>query len=105
MKDEDSYRSEEGQDSFENAKILVGYMEFHAKTPRAVVLFKHFVWLVYIAGRSIAGITKEELSERQYLSLHAYPGIVNEARTQLSKGLVPENWLELFYKEIDSASL
>lgn len=105
MKDEDSYRSEEGQDSFENAKILVGYMEFHAKTPRAVVLFKHFVWLAYIAGRSITGIAREKLLEKQFLSLHAYPGIVNEARNRLSQGSVPKNWLELFYKEIDSASL
>ncbi|MEK7568494.1 MAG: hypothetical protein AAB497_00075 [Patescibacteria group bacterium] len=91
-------------DSFEDAGKLVGYMEIHAETPRALILFKYLVWLEYVGGHNISGLNRKSLEERRFISLHQCPGVVTDARKRLDKGLVPKNWLELLNKEIDSQS-
>lgn len=92
------------KDSFENAETLVGYMEIHAETPRALVLFKYLVWLEYLGGKNISGLNRKNLEERRFISLHQCPCVVTDARKRLNKGMVPKNWLELLNNEIDSQS-
>lgn len=89
-------------DSFEDAERLVGYMEIHAQSPQALILFKHLVYLEYIAGYSISDLTRERMEERQSipLPLNEYSSIIKDARKRLDKGLVPKNWLELLNEEI-----
>lgn len=79
-------------------------MEIHVKTPRALVLFKHLVYLGYIAGWDITQVTRNGLENRWMPSLHSHHGIVTHARENMDKGLVPKNWFELFSKQIDEQS-
>src|SRR3989344_2672009 len=87
-------------DSFRNAKELVGYAEIHSKTERALISFKHLVCLTYIADYDLSSITRENVEERNnFHSLHTYPGIIDKAKNRLKT--LPSNWLEQSSKQLE----
>lgn len=82
---------------FKSASELVGYMETHSETPRALVHFCHVVELAYLAGWDISTISKKDMEEaarkNEFMSLHHYDSsLVKTASARVAKGLVPENW-------------
>lgn len=88
-------------DSFRNAKELVGYAEIHAKTERALISFKHLVCLAHIAGYDLSSITRKNVEERNnFHSLHIYPGIIDKAKNGLKT--LPSNWLDLLSQQIEA---
>lgn len=82
---------------FQTASELVGYMELHSDTPRALVHFCHLVELAYLAGWDISAISKKDMDEavrdNTFVSLHHYDeSLVGTALDRLAKRMVPENW-------------
>lgn len=87
------------ENGFDDAHRLIGYMELHVDTPRALVRFDHLVYLAYLAGWDISTIKKEDLEEavreNRFISLHSYnSNLVKSASERLEKGLIPKNWFE-----------
>lgn len=88
----------------EYAKKLVGYVDMHKDTPRALILINHLAQLAYIAGCGIKSIPSEELEEGHFVSLYDYEtsSFLNLARQRIKNDLIPENWdesLEEIFKE------
>ena len=88
----------------EYAKKLVGYVEIHKDTPRALILINHLAQLAYIAGCGIKSIPSEQLKEGHFVSLYDYEtdSFVNLARQRIKNELIAENWdeaLEAIFQE------
>lgn len=100
------------QDPFpESAEQLVGYIEIHKETPRALTHIKHILMLAYCTG--IIDDELENLAQhyligkkiKQFISLHALSGvdeICRIVRARIKNGDVPPLWKENFNKEMDA---
>jgi len=96
----ESIESIDGLSTFKTADELVGYVDLHKDTSRALISFSHLVQLAYLSGENVSAVSIEDLSceKRHFVSLHSYDveKMIINARNRIKDGIVKEDWKEHF---------
>lgn len=74
---------------------FIGYIEIHATTPRALILYRHLVLASFLAGWDISKISFQQFEDDHFVSLHDFDwqNLCKEARKNLEERPVKSDWV------------